>query len=99
MAFPLLLWDTPVFHPLVSLGPLTNYLFLRCMRGDRENESSQRERYEKADNQKKMRDLRKAAAEKKSFWPAPAEVKNPSLWTFVGLGAITVVVGEAVRRL
>lgn len=69
------------------------------MRGDRENESSQRERYKKADNQEKMQDLRKTTAEKNSFWPAPAEVKNPSLWTFVGLGAITVVVEEAVRRL
>ena len=99
MAFPLLLWDTPVFHPLVLLGPLANYLFLRYIGGDNENESSQRERYEKTGNQEKMLDLQKATEEKNSFWPAPAEVKNPWLWKFVGLGAITVVVEEAVRRL
>ena len=91
IAFPLLLWDTPAFQPLVLLGPLANYGFLRYMGGNKENESSQGEPYEKADNEEKMQDLRKADEEKKSFLAAPGEIKKPWLWTFVRLGAIAVV--------
>lgn len=54
MAFPLLLWDTPAFHPLELFGPIANYVFLRYTGGDKENESRQRERYEKAGNQEKI---------------------------------------------
>ena len=58
------------------------------MGGNKENESSQGEPYEKADNEEKMQDLRKADEEKKSFLAAPGEIKKPWLWTLVRLGAI-----------
>lgn len=99
MAFSLLLWDTPAFHPVLLLDPLANHVLLRYRRGDRENESGQRERYEKAGNWEKMQDLRKATEENNSFWPALAKAKNPRLWTYAGLGPIAVAVEEAARRL
>ena len=33
------------FNPLVFLGPLTNYLFLRFVGGDKQTEQSQEERW------------------------------------------------------
>ena len=69
------------------------------MDADKENESSQKERYEKARNQEKMQDLRKTIEEKHGFWPASAKVKHALLWTVVGLTALRVVNEEAAPRL
>jgi hypothetical protein len=45
-SFPLLLFATDFFHPLVVIGPVANYVFLRYVGGDRENEANQKERYQ-----------------------------------------------------
>ena len=39
-------------NPVVLLGPVANYLFLRLFGGDKENETGQEERYTKYDKQK-----------------------------------------------
>jgi len=99
MSFPLLLWSTPAWHPLLLLGPLTNYRFLRKMGGDIENEASQEERYKEAGEGQKLQDLQTYREEKNSFWPLLREIGNKSLWKDIGIGAILVMVIESERRL
>ena len=45
-----------------------------------------------------MQGIRKATEEKNSFWPAPAEVRDLGIWSYVGLGAMAVMIEEAARR-
>lgn len=71
-------------HPLTLLGPMANYAFLRYIGGDRENETSQEQRYQKED-QTKYAQLQKYKQEKNSFWPRADEFANP--WTLAVLGA------------
>ena len=84
------------FNPLVLLGPLTNYAYLRFFSGDKENEASQEERYRTHDPTKYAQ-LQQYRREKNSVWPAIGEVANP--WTWVVLaGGVVGVVGEKVAR-
>lgn len=84
------------FNPLVLLGPLTNYAYLRFFSGDKETEASQDERYRAADPTKYAQ-LQQWRREKNSVWPAVSEVANP--WTWVVLaGGIVGVVGEKLAR-
>ena len=99
MSFPLLLWGTPAWHLLELLGTLTIYLIQRYLGGDQENERSQEERWRKAGDTEKLKDLQVYREEKNSFWPSLREVGNPFLWRDIGLGAILMVGVEAVRRL
>jgi hypothetical protein len=40
-------------HPLALLGPVANYIFLRFVGGDAENEASEEQRYVKESEKKR----------------------------------------------
>lgn len=84
------------FNPVILLGPLANHCFLRYVGGDRENESSQEERY-RAQDKDKHAQLQVWRAEKNSFWPSLSELVNPWTWIVVGSGVIGVFVEEIAR--
>jgi len=78
-----LLYSASLLHPLTIAGPLANYIFLRFIGGDKENETNQEARY-KTDNKTKYEQLQEWKVEKNSFWPRVEEITNP--WTLVVLG-------------
>jgi hypothetical protein len=84
------------FNPIMLLGPLTNYVFLRFVGGDKQTEESQEVRYQVNDPQK-YQQLRKWRQEKNSFWPSLRDLKNPWALAAVGSGLIGVVVEEVLR--
>ncbi|KAF7182950.1 hypothetical protein CNMCM7691_002694 [Aspergillus felis] len=84
------------FNPLVLLGPIANYVFLRVVGGDAQNEASQEERYRTQDPHKYAQ-LQAWRREKNSFWPALSELANPWTWAVVASGLVGVVVEEVVR--
>jgi hypothetical protein len=84
-------------HPLALLGPVANYAFLRCVGGDKENESSQEQRYFK-EKSPKYSQLQDYKASKNSFWPDAAEVQNPWFLAIVAVGASGIVLERAFRR-
>ena len=104
IAFPLLFWATPAFHPLRLLDPVANYVLLRCMGADEEISRARQSVMKKQTFENRCRvHGRLGTEEGTSFWPArlhqpPADIKNPWLWTFVGLGVIAGVSEEAARR-
>ena len=85
------------FNPLVLLGPLTNYLFLRFVGGDKQTEQSQEERYrEKApEKYEQLCDWRK---EKNSFWPSLREITNPWALAVIGCGFLGVGLEKILRQ-
>jgi steroid 5-alpha reductase family enzyme len=97
-AFPFLLYSTGLLHPIAVLGPIANYVFLRYVGGDAENEASQEERYAKNDPTK-LRQLQQYRATKNSFWPRLQEFTNPWFLTIVGAGVGTVLVERGIRAL
>lgn len=84
------------FNPLVLLGPVANYVFLRCVGGDKQTEASQEERYRKS-NAGKYQQLQAWRREKNSFWPGLAELANRWTWVVLGGGLVGVFVEEVVR--
>ena len=84
------------FNPVVFLGPLANYVFLRFVGGDKQTEASQEERYQATDPVK-LQQLKKWQNEKNSFWPALSDLANP--WTLAvgACGLMGVFVEEVVR--
>ena len=81
-SFPILLIGAGLFHPLAALGPIVNYVFLRFVGGDRENEQSQAERYAKEDPVKALQ-FQDYQREKNSFWPDLKEASNKWTWIVV----------------
>lgn len=95
-SFPLFLWGSGKLHPIVLLGPVANYAFLRYIGGDAQNESAQAERYAKTDAVK-AQELAEYRQTKNSFWPKAQEATNP--WTLAVLGAgVGGLVLERVAR-
>jgi hypothetical protein len=94
LSFPFLPSGDGRFYPLTLLGPLANYIFLRCVGGDKQNESSQEERYIKEGEAHKYDQLRKARLQKNSFWPALEQWKNPWVWVVIA----SVVVGVGLEK-
>ncbi|KAJ5157737.1 uncharacterized protein N7482_008837 [Penicillium canariense] len=92
----LLLNFTYSFHPVVFLGPLANYVFLRFVGGDMQTEASQEKRYQ-AENSPKYEQLQNWRGENNSFWPAWKDLTNPWAFAVAGCGFIGVVVEEVVR--
>ncbi|RDW78968.1 DUF1295 domain protein [Aspergillus mulundensis] len=97
-SFPILLLGAGLFHPLAALGPVANYVFLRFVGGDRENEATQAERYAKEDPIK-ARDFAEYRAEKNSFWPSVKELGNKWTWAVVLAGAGGVVLERGIRSV
>ncbi|OQD88933.1 hypothetical protein PENANT_c003G02343 [Penicillium antarcticum] len=84
------------FDPVVLLGPLSNYLFLRFVGGDKQTEASQEERY-KAQDAHKYEQLQHWQKENNSFWPSPKDLMNPWALAVAGCGFIAVVLEEGMR--
>lgn len=92
-SFPLLLLGSGLLHPITALGPIANYIFLRHIGGDKENEESQAERYSKHDVVK-AEEFNEYRQQKNSFWPKVEELGNS--WT---LGVLTAgVAGVFLER-
>jgi hypothetical protein len=91
LSFALLAANTTSF-----LGPLANYIFLRFVGGDKENEAYQEERYSQFDP-KKDAQLSAYKATKNSFWPSPQEFANIWTWAVLGAGAVGVVAEKVLR--
>ncbi|PLB50820.1 DUF1295 domain protein [Aspergillus steynii IBT 23096] len=84
------------FNPLVLLGPVANYAYLRFVGGDKQNEESQEARYKDQDPHKYVQ-LQAWRQEKNSFWPSLSELVNPWTWAVVGSAVVGVAVEEGVR--
>lgn len=95
-SFPLLLAGAGLMHPLTLLGPAANYVFLRYVSGDKENEASQEKKY-RTENQTKYAQLQEYKTEKNSFWPKLNELGNSWLWVVVGAGVGGVVLEKSLR--
>lgn len=87
---------TDSFNPIVLLGPLANYVFLRLVGGDKKTEESQEKRYQEQDPHK-YEQLYSWRGEKNSFWPSLKDLTNPWALAVVGCGLIGVVAEEVVR--
>lgn len=87
LAFPLWNYGSGLYNPWQLLGPVANYLFLRGIGGDKENEASQEQRYLR-DDKTKFSQLQSYQAEKNSFWPGVGELVNPWMAVCVGAGAV-----------
>ncbi|KAL2825686.1 hypothetical protein BJY01DRAFT_256204, partial [Aspergillus pseudoustus] len=98
ISFPILLIGAGLFHPLAAVGPLANYIFLRYIGGDRENEQTQAERYEKEDPIKAV-EFRQYREEKNSFWPDVREIGNKWSWVVLLAGAGGVIVERAASSV
>jgi len=92
-SFPLFLLGSGLLHPITALGPIANYIFLRYIGGDKENEESQAERYSKHDVVK-AEEFNEYRHQKNSVWPKLEEFRNS--WT---LGVLTAgVAGVFIER-
>ncbi|KAI1415511.1 DUF1295-domain-containing protein [Hypoxylon sp. FL1857] len=96
LSFPLLLFSAGQLHPLTLIGPIANYIFLRFIGGDKENEENQEKRYSK-ENPVKYQQLQQYKQTKNSFWPGLAEVSNKWLWTVAAVGAGSVVLERSLH--
>ncbi|KAF9889430.1 hypothetical protein FE257_007332 [Aspergillus nanangensis] len=85
------------FNPVVLLGPIANYVYLRVVGGDAQNEPSQEERY-KSQDPHKYAQLQTWRREKNSFWPSLSELANPWTWVVYASGLVAVVVEEGFRE-
>lgn len=97
-AYPVLLFAHTLFHPVALLSPLANYVFLRYLGGDKENEANQLERY-KDEDEAKYEEFQVYRRQKNAFWPSVSEVTNGWVWVVAGWGFLGIGVERVVRRL
>ncbi|CVK98056.1 related to DUF1295 domain protein [Fusarium mangiferae] len=97
-SFPMLLLGAGILHPITALGPMANYVFLRYIGGDRENEESQAERYSKHDAVK-AQELEEYRQQKNSFWPKLEELRNSWTLAVLGVGVAGVVLERGLRTM
>ncbi|KAF5531723.1 DUF1295 domain-containing protein [Fusarium mexicanum] len=96
-SFPILLLGAGILHPITALGPIANYVFLRYIGGDRENEESQAERYSKHDAIK-AHEFEEYRQQKNSFWPKLEELRNSWTLGVLGIGIAGVVLERGLRN-
>ncbi|KAJ5660474.1 hypothetical protein N7507_006925 [Penicillium longicatenatum] len=84
------------FNPVIFLGPLANYLFLRFVGGDKQTEASQEERYQASDPEK-LTQLREWQREKNSFWPSLRDLVSPWALAVYSCGFMGAFAEEMVR--
>ncbi|KAI0010463.1 DUF1295-domain-containing protein [Xylariaceae sp. FL0662B] len=95
-SLPLLLYSSGQLHPLVLLGPVANYVYLRFIGGDKEIEAYQEDRYSK-ESPIKYRQMQEYKRKKNSFWPGLQEVNNKWLWIVAAAGAGGAIIERSVR--
>ncbi|KAF5252266.1 hypothetical protein FANTH_2822 [Fusarium anthophilum] len=96
-SFPILLLGAGILHPITALGPIANYVFLRYIGGDRENEESQAERYSKHDVVK-AQEFEEYRQQKNSFWPKLEELRNSWTLGVLGVGIAGAVLERGLRN-
>ncbi|KAF3904728.1 hypothetical protein ABW20_dc0100603 [Dactylellina cionopaga] len=87
LSFPLMALADGVFNPAMIVGPLSNYLFLRLVGGDKENEQYQMAKYVR-ESERKHGELLEWKEKKNSFWPGWREAANPWTWAVISAGAL-----------
>ncbi|KAM0441854.1 hypothetical protein ACHAQK_004792 [Fusarium lateritium] len=97
-SFPILLVGAGLFHPITALGPIANYVFLRYLGGDKQNEESQAERYSKHDAVK-AEEFQEYRQQKNSFWPKVEEFTNTWTLGVLGVGAAGVALERGLRSV
>jgi steroid 5-alpha reductase family enzyme len=97
-SFPILLLGSGLMHPFVVAGPLINYVFLRFVGGDGQNEAYQEETYSKNDPVKAA-EFDEYRQDKNSFWPSLNELQNKWSWAVIAVGAGAVVVEQTFRSI
>ncbi|KAF5714145.1 DUF1295 domain-containing protein [Fusarium globosum] len=97
-SFPILLLGAGIFYPIAALGPIANYVFLRYIGGDRENEESQAERYSKHDAIK-AQEYEEYRQQKNSFWPKLEEFRNSWTLGVLGVGIAGVILERGLRTM
>ncbi|KAK6078377.1 DUF1295 domain-containing protein [Seiridium cupressi] len=97
-SFSVLASSAGLLHPLAALGPVVNYVFLRAVGGDKENEASQEARYAK-ESPLKHQELQEYKRTKNSFWPSLNEVSNKWLWAVVAAGAGGVALEQSLNSV
>ncbi|KAJ5183805.1 hypothetical protein N7492_001421 [Penicillium capsulatum] len=85
------------FSPVVLLGPLANYLFLRYVGGDKQTEDSQEERY-KVEDAQKYKQLQDSRQQQNSFWPSTQVLCQPWALVVAGCGLFGIVAEEILRK-
>ena len=84
--------------PIMLLSPLANYLFLRFVGGDKENEESQRRQYSSEDMVKTV-EFDRLRQERNAFWLDASQIYNRWTWAVLGCGVAGAVMERVVRRL
>jgi hypothetical protein len=97
-SFPVLLAGAGLMHPLTLLGPIANYVFLRYVGGDKENEAAQEEKYSSG-SPAKYAQFQEYKCEKNSFWPRLEEFANPATWSVIAAGVGGVLVEQTLRGI
>ncbi|EPS43466.1 hypothetical protein H072_2512 [Dactylellina haptotyla CBS 200.50] len=97
LSFPLMALADGVFNPAMFLGPVCNYVFLRFVAGDKENDRYQMDKYAR-ESPSKYEELLEWKAQKNSFWPGWREVANGWTWAVVGIGAVAAGAEWAATR-
>ncbi|KAH6994619.1 hypothetical protein EDB82DRAFT_502187 [Fusarium venenatum] len=97
-SFPILLLSAGILHPVAILGPIANYVFLRFIGGDKQNEESQAERYSKHDAVK-AKDFEQYQEQKNSFWPKPEEISNGWTTGVLAAGVVGVILERSLRNV
>lgn len=97
-SFPLLAYAASSLNVYSLIGPVANYLFLRLVGGDKENEASQEQRYRES-NPSKLKQLKEWRGEKNSFWPGLKELGNIWVWGLVALGGAGVGAERYLKTL
>jgi hypothetical protein len=82
---------------LALLGPVANYIFLRYVGGDKENEANEEQRYQETDT-RKLQQLQEYKVNKNSFWPRVEELSNPWFLAVAAAGVGCVIVERGVRE-
>ncbi|PSR81077.1 hypothetical protein BD289DRAFT_462232 [Coniella lustricola] len=96
LSFPLFLWGSGKLHPLVLLGPVANYAFLRYVGGDAQLEAHQEAKYA---NTAKAQELAEYKRTKNSFWPSAKEASNPWTLAILGVGVGGLALERVARYL
>lgn len=89
-----MLYASDLLTPIAMLGPLANYLYLRCVGGDKTDEYTRTRRYSSEDVSKKI-EFDRYRRERNSFWPDKGQIHNKWTWIVVGCG----VAGALIERL
>ena len=97
LSFPLMLYSSDMLAGIELLGPIANYLYLRFVGGDKENEYSQARRYSTENVSKKV-DFDRYRREENSFWPDSRQIKNKWTWIVLGCGAAGAVLEGIITR-